>query len=325
MRRLVLAALVLVFITVIVLPYMLIKVLATPSPSVRVSGEPKVNVRISETGENLSLSIEDYLVGVVAAEMPASFEIEALKAQAIAARTYTLKKIENNRTRPDPKHPDADVCTDAVHCQGWLSIQQMRERWGLWRYLSYRNKIRGAVMATRGMVMTYQNRLIDPVYHSTSGGETENSEDVWKYSIPYLRSVECRWDKDSPRYTETVTFSWAELDRKLDTGLQVLPVSTLAGNTSLLKVTGYSSTGRVKSLRINKKDFAGVDLRRLLGLRSTNFKWQTSSKGVTFTTIGNGHGVGLCQYGANGQAKEDRSYSQILTYYYTGIKLDKYF
>ncbi|MHB1418332.1 MAG: SpoIID/LytB domain-containing protein, partial [Bacillota bacterium] len=214
MRRMVVAALVLVFISVIVLPYILIRVLTTPSPSVQVnSGEPRVSVRIIDTGETKSMSIEEYLIGVVAAEMPAVFDIDALKAQAIAARTYTFKKIEVNRSKPDPAHPDAVICTDAVHCQGWLSTEQMRTKWGLLRYLTYRNKIRTAVLATSGLVITYQGKLIDPVYHSTSGGKTENSEDVWKYSIPYLRSVVCRWDKASPHYTDAVTVTWEDMDR----------------------------------------------------------------------------------------------------------------
>lgn len=327
MRKYITIATTLVFLVVIGIPTLIVLNLEKPKVRVEVNtGVRTVRVKFHQTGQVKIMPLEDYLVGVVAAEMPANFHLEALKAQAVAARTYALKKMElaGQKNGHNP-HPDADVCTDPSHCQGWLSARELKERWGLLGYLKLSNKIETAVKETEGLVVTYNGRLIDPVYHSTSGGRTENSEDVWNFKIPYLRSVDSPWEKGSPRYYARFTFSLGQIDQLLGTNLRAVPVSTLAQkNNNYLKVLAYSSSGRVKLIKVGDKVFKGTDFRRLLGLNSTTFSWQVEGDKITFTTRGYGHGVGLSQYGANGMAWQGKNYKDILTYYYTGVKIVKY-
>ncbi|WP_192868243.1 stage II sporulation protein D [Calderihabitans maritimus] len=318
----------LVILLLIVGLYPLIEQIFKPFGFVKVkTGEIPVTVKLHDSGKIVTMPLEKYLIGVVAAEMPARFEIEALKAQAVAARTYALKKIELRRRGAvtSSMHKDADLCTNPIHCQGWLSDKEMKDKWGLWRYLYYRRKIARAVEATKGIVITYKGRLIDPVYHSTSGGRTENSEEVWKFKIPYLRSVVCKWDKDAPKYRTKQVYSLHELDRRLGTDVAALPAAAWKDQRRpVMKVEKFTSSGRVKLLRVGNKLFSGTEVRRLLGLNSTNFSWQVEGDQIIFTVTGNGHGVGMCQYGANGLAREGKNYQYILTYYYTGVKLEKY-
>ena len=156
---------------------------------------PQVKLLISQSGQVIRLPLEQYLVGVVAAEMPVAFPLEALKAQAVAARTYTLRRI-GIRPAGDNSHPQGDICTDHNHCQAWIDKGEMQKRWGKSYDENYR-KILVAVAQTTGQAIYYNNALIDPVYHSTSNGRTENSEDVWGTKVPYLRSVASGWDSAS--------------------------------------------------------------------------------------------------------------------------------
>lgn len=282
---------------------------------------PEVKVLMTETGTVVKMPLEEYLVGVVAAEMPAKFHIEALKAQAVAARTYTLKKMESTNDR----HPEADICDDPNHCQAFLTDEEMQRRWGVTGYAQYKSKIARAVRETAGIVITHQGNLVEPVYHSTSGGKTENSENVWTgTAVPYLRSVDCIWDSQSPRYEEQSTISWSELDSSLGTSLQAIPVSSrVSGNRGVIEIDSKTDTGRINQVNIGGRSFQATELRVLLGLNSTNFTYEVNERGITFNTTGFGHGVGMCQYGANGQAEEGRSFDQIIRYYYTGVDLAK--
>ncbi len=291
-----------------------------PRSGVKITG-PGIRVKMHDTGKVVVMPLEEYLIGVVAAEMPAKFHKEALKAQAVAARTYTLKKLTG--TVKSTHHPNAEVCTDPNHCQGWLSKLEMRRRWGLIKYWSYYKKIAAAVKETEGMVITYRGRLIEPVYHSTSGGRTEDAAAVWKYSFPYLKSVECKWDKESPRYLNTRTFTLADVDRRLNTDLHAAP-ALATGNRPLIKVLQRTVSGRVKTIQIGGRRFSGTELRRLLDLSSTYIDWEVHGDKITFKTRGYGHGVGLCQYGANGLARRGKSFQAILTYYYRGVRIEKY-
>jgi stage II sporulation protein D len=278
---------------------------------------PEVKLLINETGEIRSIPLERYLVGVVAAEMPAAFEMEALKAQAVAARTYTLRKMQN----PNERHPEADICDDPNHSQAWLSNEAMQARWGMTGYTAYKRKIQRAVQETRGLILTYDNQLINPVYHSTSGPRTENSEDVWQIAVPYLRSVECTWGTDAPRYQEEKRFTWEELDQLLGTSFAALPATAQNNSNNTIKAVKSTATGRVKEVQAAGTNIPATELRKTLGLNSTDFKITSNKQGLTFATTGFGHGVGLCQYGANGQAKAGRNFEEILTYYYTGVKI----
>lgn len=279
-----------------------------------------VRMYVHETGEIINLSMEDYLVGVVAAEMPADFHPEALKAQALAARTYILKRLAAGGVANNP-HPDADTCNDPAHAQGWYAREQLRERWGRIQYYRHYYKIKKAVQDTEGLVLTYNGALIDPVYHSACGGETQNSEDVWQVAAPYLRGVTCPYDHD-PYPGEERRFSLEEMDRALDTDLAAVAVST--GSGPAIEILEYTSTGRPKELSLGGRAVPAATLRNRLGLRSTDFTFAYENGAVVFTTHGYGHGVGMCQWGANGLAQHGYAVEDIIAHYYTGVEVSSW-
>ncbi len=327
MRKMVTLVFLLVAIAVILIPTVIVISYKLPVDEVSQmdakEGERVISVYFHNTNETVEVPLEGYLVGVVAAEMPASFEAEALKAQAIAARTYALKKVE--LCAGDARHPGASICTNPNHCQAWISKQTMKARWGMFGYLTNLKRIQQAVAETKGQVITYQGRLIDPVYHSTGTGKTENSEDVWHNSIPYLRSVQSPWDEQSPRFSESKSISISQIDAALGTNLQAIPVAALGtgGSNAIIKVVERTSSGRIRRLQIDGKTVLGTEFRRVLGLNSTDFSWSIKGEKLIFTTKGFGHGVGMSQYGANGMAKLGAGYEQILKHYYTGVKLER--
>ncbi|MGB9858306.1 MAG: stage II sporulation protein D [Moorellaceae bacterium] len=325
MRKLLGIFLILLFAAVIVVPSLIIKGVNFWRAPVEVKTQDRVVRLYDHTREEIRvLPLEEYVAGVVAGEMPAEFELEALKAQAVAARTYTLKKIEEARSKPDEKHPNADLCTDPGHCQAWVPEQALRQRYGLWRGLKYQKKIWQAVEATQGLVLTYQGQLIVPVYHSNSGGRTESAAAVWGYEVPYLQSVPSPWDREAPRFRNMVTWALAEVDQKLGVSLSSVPVSALnPPQGQVIKVEEYTPTGRIKTIRIGNKTFKATDLRKILNISSTDFTWQVQGDRITFISVGNGHGVGMSQYGANGMAKEGKNFLDILYHYYQGVKLEK--
>ncbi|MGF7184808.1 stage II sporulation protein D [Desulfitispora alkaliphila] len=281
---------------------------------------PNIKLYRTEIGETVNIPLEEYLVGVVAAEMPAKFEVEALKAQAVAARTYTLRRMQER----DQRFNGAHLSDNPDTCQAYYSDDELQTRWGIASYAHYKSKISRAVQETAGIVITHGGDLINPLYHSTCGGKTENSENVWESHEPYLRSIDCVWGEDSPRYQESFSFNWSELDRVLGTNLNTLPASSLNGSSNqVAQVLARTDTGRVDQISLGGKSFEATELRRLLGLNSTNIRYDINANGIIFHTQGFGHGVGLCQYGANGQAVDGRTYDQILKYYYKGVSLAK--
>jgi stage II sporulation protein D len=268
------------------------------------------------------LQLEDYLVGVVAAEMPAEFPLEALKAQAVAARTYVVKRLGTGGA-VNTLHPNADVCDDHKHGQAWLSREDLKNRWGTIHYYNYYYKVKKAVDETAGQVLTWNGELIDPAYHASCGGRTENSEDVWKFQTPYLRSVPCPYDAD-PQPVQTAAISLEQVDQALGTSLSAIPVTGGKNVSTEIKLIEKTATGRPKSLLIGGKQFSAVAVRDLLGLRSTNFTWTANGNSIIFTTTGYGHGVGMCQYGAKGMAEHGYNYRVILSHYYNGAEITTY-
>lgn len=288
---------------------------------IRPAGEC-VQVYRHSTGKVEVLPLEEYVVGVVAAEMPASFPLEALKAQAVAARTYVLRRIlaggvSNNL------HPGADICDDPRHGQAYLSRMELKRKWGALGYYQHYFKVRQAVRETAGFVITYNGRLIDPVYHASCGGRTENAGDVWQVDVPYLKSVPCPYDC-YPRMLETRSFSASEIQKAL------FPVQAVAAATAGAKkgftitLAGKTATGRAKEIVINETSFPATVVRERLGLKSTRLNWSIKEDCVTVTTVGHGHGVGLCQYGAKGMAEHGYDFRQILSHYFTGVKIMRY-
>lgn len=254
-----------------------------------------------------TMNMEDYLVGVVAAEMPAAFESEALKAQAVAARTYALYKSASGGH-------DADVCTDFSHCQAYLKDEEMRSNWGD-EYDFYFNKIKSAVYDTKGEFLTYNEEPIMAVFHSMGGGQTQNSGDVWGTQMPYLVSVPSPGEEAATNYLSTVTLTFDEFKNTI---LKKYPHAKLA---SYLDVSqpALTESGHVKSMVIGSVSISGSELRTMFNLRSTRFIISFSDNNVTFNVTGYGHGVGMSQYGANAMAKEGKTYKEILSHYYKGV------
>ncbi|MDQ0872183.1 stage II sporulation protein D [Paenibacillus sp. V4I3] len=264
-----------------------------------------------------TVPLEQYVKGVLAAEMPIEFELEALKAQAMAARTYVVRRVLEKDYSNMPVS-DALV-TDTTAHQAYITEQELRDRWDK-RYETNMAKIDRAVNETKDLILTYEHKPINATFFSTSNGYTENSEDYWPFKSPYLRSVPSPWDiKLSSRYQETVDLSYKSMLQKLG----VTSIATTGTSAKNMKVLAWSTGHRIKTITIGGKIFSGREVREKLGLASSQFTWTWSGSKITFTTYGYGHGVGLSQWGANGMAKEGKTAEQIVTYYYTGISIEK--
>jgi stage II sporulation protein D len=270
------------------------------------AGQGTVDVKIN--GKTQRLPIEEYVKGVVAAEMPADFDIEALKAQAVAARTYALYQQERK----------GELTVDFQTDQAWLSKEELRRRWGLFQSFRLWRKVSQAVEETKGEVLVWGGKPIFAAYHSTCGGHTEDAKVVWGNSLPYLKSVTCKYCKESPRYRQELDFSAHDLAVATGTDLSAQTVSTGSG---ALAITKKSSAGRVERVRVGERELKGTDFRKMLGLRSTNFTIKKQGTRIKLIVVGNGHGVGMCQYGCQGLVKEGKDYQRILAHYYQGAKL----
>lgn len=295
-----------------------------PSAEPGAAEEPTVSVYLTKTDTVEELPLEQYLVGVLAAEMPAEFQLEALKAQAIAARTYIVQRLASGDRSgvPDGKA----MVTDTVSHQAYIAHDELTEEWQRLGKGAELGKLQQAVKETAGLVMTYKGKPITASFFSTSNGYTENSEDYWKNEIPYLRSVESPWDKQiSPKYKTTVTMPRSEFVGKLGLADGAVPVSAGGdGNaSSFLKVLSYTQGHRIESVRVGGKTFTGREVREKLGLRSSQFSLVMKNGEIEITTYGNGHGVGMSQYGAEGMAREGYEAKEILKHYYTNISFDK--
>ena len=260
---------------------------------------------VGKSGNLRQMSLEDYLAGVVLAEMPADFDSEALKAQAVVARTYTRRRMEKG------KHGEASVCMDPGCCQGWRSPESYLEEGG--RQASI-DKVRRAVTDTDGAVLCYDGKLIDATYFSCSGGSTEDAVAVWGQDVPYLQAVESPGEEDAPRYSDSVTFTAAELAGKLG-------IENRGDPAGWFGEIVYTDGGGVESIAVRGKTFPGTGFRSKLGLRSTAFSVAVEGKNIIITTRGFGHRVGMSQYGAQAMAERGADFQEILSHYYTGTEL----
>ncbi len=278
-----------------------------------------IRVFNTETEELMTIGLEEYIVGVVAAEMPASFELDALKAQAVAARTYALNRIQNPSSKVTALHPDAQITTSPEICQAWISEDTQRNRWGS-NYDKWHSKIQQAVTETAGEVLQYDGALIEPVYHaSCGGGYTEDVVNVWGTAKPYLISVPCNHPADKHSNT-TLTLTLKEFSDKLN--LQGAVAAGAMGAQNYIRVTQKTDADRVVELRIGDQIIRGGTLRSALGLKSTLVSWSVDGRNIIFTTNGYGHGAGMCQHGADYYAKQGYDYWQILAHYYPGTELN---
>ena len=252
-------------------------------------------------GQIITLELEEYVIGVVGAEMPASFHEQALMSQAIISRTYALKAMTKSK-----------ILSDSESTQSYKTNDELKAMWGS-NYNTYYNKIKQAVNATKGMYLTYNGAYIEAVFHSTSNGKTESSTDVWGNYYPYLISVDSPYDSLNPSFIKEKEITYEELSKLLDMDINI--------DTSFNILTKTKS-GRVDKIEINEKVYKATTLRNILSLRSTDFEIIKTETSVIFKTKGYGHGVGLSQYGANGMAKNGYSYAEILSHYYNGTTIN---
>lgn len=286
--------------------------------------QTSVRVYLTHTGQVETLPLEEYVTGVLAAEMPTNFELAALKAQAIAARTFIVRRLAAGDTSGVPGG-NADV-KDTVEHQAYVSSESLQawKREGRGKDLQ---KLQQAVELTRGIIMTHQGRPITASFFSSSGGYTENSEDYWSEPVPYLRSVSSPWEVQlNPQNEVTVEQSVDEVFTKL--GQQAPAISALGrsgskGVSNLFKVLSVTAGGRVKNIQIGDQTYSGREVREKLELRSSQFTMELDGSQVKITTYGSGHGVGMSQWGANGMAKQGYTTTQILKHYYTGVSFNQ--
>lgn len=287
-----------------------------PTP-LKTEGQQTVAVQLSATHAIETVPLETYVRGVVAAEMPMTFELEALKAQAVAARTYIVRRMTKG-DYSDMSLPGAMV-TDSVQHQAYISEAALAKKWSWFDRGRNLDKLNRAINETAGLVATYQGEPIQAVFFSTSNGYTENSEEYWSEPVPYLRSVASPWDvEQSPKYKETMTLSAAEIAKQLGLPDAQTVMADGGGDVQVLsQTTGH----RIESIRIAGQTFSGREVREKLGLRSSHFDWTWRNGKAVITTYGYGHGVGMSQYGANGMAREGKRAEDILRYYYQGIEI----
>lgn len=270
----------------------------------------------ADTGQMEDMLLEDYVYGVVAAEMPAAYHLEALKAQAVAARTRALQPEGGCNAAPG-----ADVCTRSGHCQGYKTEDELREKWGN-EYSLYQQRIREAVGATAGQILTWQGEPILVMYHAISGGRTEDVQAVFSEARPYLVSVESGGEESVRGYREDTFFSYPEAAQLLARAFPDLAV-TAENLRHTLAVAAHTKTGRVESMLLGSGRVKGTAFRTALGLRSTLFTFSMDDSGITFHQTGYGHGVGMSQAGANHRASEGEDYRQILAHYYPQTQLEQ--
>ncbi len=270
----------------------------------------------TDTNEVQEIDLDEYLYGVVSAEMPASFEEEALKAQAVVARTYTIYKIVNN----DGKHDDADICDDSSCCQAWISKEDRFDSWDDDEAEENWNKIVSAVNSTQGKIITYEGEPINAFFHSNSGGDTESPIDVWGGSgYPYLQSVSTSGEDAYSQYSSEATFTKDEFIEKIKEVHSNFEIDFEEENC--IEIEEYTDGNRVKTIKIGNLELSGVEVRTIFGLRSANFEVTINDDEIKFEVIGYGHGVGMSQTGADSLAKEGYSYEDIIHHYYTDVEI----
>lgn len=298
---------ILISLIIILIPYMVVTFLVDEKKKPITIQENGLSVRVKKEDESIiEIPFEEYIIGVLAGEMPAKFELEALKAQAVAARSYVLKKMEN-------KNNDYDV-VDTVMNQVYIDESKLKDKWKN-NYEENYNKIKNAVELTKGEYLVYDDEIVEAFFFSTSTGKTENVEEVFSETLPYLRSVDSTWDSEvSPVFSETNTINIEEFYKKLELNYSD------DFNIEILETT---STGRIKKLKVNGIEMNGNEFTKKLGLRSNFFTITKLENNVLITTKGYGHGVGMSQYGAQAMALKGYKYDEILKYYYQNVEIKK--
>lgn len=281
------------------------------------NSDKEIKLLHSKTGEVENVNIEEYLCNVVSAEMPASFETEALKAQAIVARTYTMFKLNNK------KHDNADICDNSACCQAWISKENRLAKWEESKRDEYWQKICSVVQQTKGQVIMYNNEPINAFFHSNSGGTTEIPVNVWGgTNYPYLQVVETSGEEAYTQYASEVTIANTDIINKLKEKYQDISIDF--SNVEDLKIVEHTESGRVKTVKFGNHKLSGVEVRSIFGLKSTNFEiLKIDNDHIQFKVKGYGHGVGMSQTGADSLAKQGKTAEEIIHHFYSNVNVKK--
>lgn len=313
MRKIIVIIIINTIITVFIIPFSIVSNFSekTVAENTYTESPIKIEVYNPETETNEQTPFEEYIKGVVAAEMPALFDIEALKAQAVCARTYALRAIEAMGQTTDVLPNPSDIG------QAYKTKEELKEQW-CENFDEYYNNIETAVNETYGEIMVYNDEPILAVFHSTSTGYTENSENIWESALPYLKSVESSGDIYAPQYETSTELSY---DKIKELFISKYPSISFSSDSliSQIKINSVSNAGYITSVTVGEVTMSGLDIREVLGLRSASFTMTDTGSSIIFTTKGYGHGAGMSQYGAEAMAEEGYTYKEILNHYYTDI------
>ena len=269
----------------------------------------------AKTGEVEELELDNYLLGVVSSEMPANFEIEALKAQAVVARTYTIYKITSGK-----KHENADICDDSNCCQAWITKEERLNKWNESERESNWAKIEEAVNSTKGKIIVYEGKPINAFFHSNSGGITDTATNVWGVrNYTYLQAVETSGEDAYSQYNSEVTITKDEFISKIKEYHNDFEIDFSKENQ--IEILEYTDGERVKTIKIGNLNLSGVEVRTIFGLRSAKFEVTIDGENIKFTVVGYGHGVGMSQTGADSMAKQGNNYEEIIKHFYTGVEI----
>lgn len=275
----------------------------------------KVKLLHSSSGEIEEMALDEYLYGVVSSEMPASFEEEALKAQAVVARTYTIYKITNGS-----KHENADICDDSACCQAWISKEERLQKWNEAERETNWAKIVNAVDSTKGKIITYEGKPINAFFHSNSGGITETASNVWGgKNEPYLQAVETSGESNYTQYSSELIITKNEFIEKIKEYHSNFEIDF--SNEDEIKILDYTEGERIKTIKIGNLELQGTEIRNIFGLKSAKFEINIEGENIKFNVLGYGHGVGMSQTGADSMAKEQKGYEEIIKHYYTGVEI----
>lgn len=275
----------------------------------------KVKLLHSSSGEIEEMALDEYLYGVVSSEMPASFEEEALKAQAVVARTYTIYKITNGS-----KHENADICDDSACCQAWISKEERLQKWNEAERETNWAKIVNAVDSTKGKIITYEGKPINAFFHSNSGGITETASNVWGgKDEPYLQAVETSGESNYTQYSSELIITKNEFIEKIKEYHSNFEIDF--SNEDEIKILDYTEGKRIKTIKIGNLELQGTEIRNIFGLKSAKFEINIEGENIKFNVLGYGHGVGMSQTGSDSMAKEQKGYEEIIKHYYTGVEI----
>ena len=279
----------------------------------------KIKLLHYATGETEELNLDDYLLGVVSAEMPAIYDIEALKAQAVVARTYTIYTMLHNES----KHEGADICDNSSCCQAWISKEDRLNKWEEDKREENWRKIEEAVSSTKGKIVTYNGEPINAFFHSNSGGTTEVPINVWGGTeYPYLQVVATSGEDNYSQYQSIVELTKDEVLNKLKEKHNEAEINW--NEEEPIKIVEYTESGRVRTIKVGNINLSGVEARSIFGLKSANFETKIDGEKVVFSVKGYGHGVGLSQTGSDSLAKQGKNYEEIIKHFYKDVEITNY-